>query len=233
VPTADEEGFSLEAMRKFGPLIVASAAASLTYLVTRPLALGDWPAVFAVLSTLLLAVQGFRLDRLLGWAIAFSCLGDFLLGIRQLGNLNADSLFLFGLGSFLLAHLTYIGMFRKYRLAMWWKPGPLRLLGVLTILVVLGSMLEVLRHSLGPLLIPVVFYSLVLSGMGISAMLADLDTPLAGIGALLFISSDAMLAISKFRGPFAGSGPLIWITYYSAQLVILLGFAHRSHGSRR
>ena len=50
--------------------------------------------------------------------------------------------------------------------------------------------------------IPVVAYSLVLSGMGISAMLADLGTPLAGFGAVLFIASDAMIALSKFRHPF-------------------------------
>jgi uncharacterized membrane protein YhhN len=52
------------------------------------------------------------------------------------------------------------------------------------------------------MLIPVVVYSLVLSGMRISAMLADLGMPLAGFGAILFIASDAMIAISKFRHPF-------------------------------
>ncbi|MBZ5689941.1 MAG: lysoplasmalogenase, partial [Acidobacteriia bacterium] len=51
---------------------------------------------------------------------------------------------------------------------------------------------------------PVVVYSLVLACMGISAILADLGTPLAGFGALLFIASDAMIAISKFRGSFLG-----------------------------
>jgi uncharacterized membrane protein YhhN len=118
-------------------------------------------------------------------------------------------------------------MFRNYRLSAWRKPGPLRLVGVLTILVALGSTLAVLRNSLGPLLLPVVVYALVLSCMGISAIMADLDTPLAAIGALLFISSDAMLAISKFHSPFAANGPLIWITYYLAQLFILLAVAHR------
>lgn len=220
-------------MRKSGPLIGASTAASLAYLVTRPLTSDDWPAVFAVLSTLLLAVLGFRLDPLLGVALALSCLGDFLLSLHRLGSMNADSLFLFGLGSFLLAHLAYIAVFRGYRLPAWWKPGTLRLLGVLTILVVLGSMLVILRHSLGPLLIPVVIYAVVLSGMGISAILADLGTPLASIGALLFISSDAMLAIGKFRGPFTGSGPLIWTTYYVAQLLILFGIAYGKQRSRR
>ncbi len=214
-------------------LFVVSAAASLTYLLTRPLAAGDWPVVFAVLSTLLLAVIGFSVNALLGAALALSCLGDFLLGVRRLGSLDGETLFLLGLGSFLFAHLVYIAMFRRYRVAVWWKPGPMRLLGVLTILVALGSVLGILWHSLGPLLIPVVVYSLVLSGMCISAMLADLGTPLAGFGALLFIVSDAMIAISKFRGPFPGHGPLIWITYYAAQLLILSGVEHRQRREQR
>jgi len=220
-------------MKTSRPLIFVSAAASLTYLVVRPLTAGDWPVVFAVLSTLLLAVVGFRVTALLGVALAVSCLGDFLLGVRRLGSLDGESLFLLGLGSFLVAHLVYIAMFRKYRMAEWRKPGAVRVLGVLTILVVLGTILGILRDSLGPLLIPVVVYSLVLSGMGISAMLADLGTPLAGIGALFFIASDAMIAISKFRGPFPGHEPLIWITYYAAQFLILLGVAHRRRWEQR
>ena len=69
--------------------------------------------------------------------------------------------------------------------------------------------------------IPVVAYSLVLCGMGISAMLADLGTPLAGFGALLFIAAVAMIAISKFRHPFPYSQQLVWITYCAAQFFIL------------
>jgi hypothetical protein len=34
-----------------------------------------------------------------------------------------------------------------------------------------------------------------------------------------------MLAMAKFRGPFALSAPLIWVTYYLAQLLICLGVA--------
>ena len=214
-------------MRTYQPLFAVSAVASLTFLLVRLLTTSDWPVVPEVLSVLLLAVIGFRADKLLGTALAISSLGDFLLGVRQLGSLDGESLFIFGLGSFLVAHLVYIAMFRKYRLSDWWKPGPARLLGVLTILVALGTVLGVLRHSLGPMLIPVVVYSLVLCGMGMSAMLADLGNPLASFGALLFISSDAMLAIAKFRGPFPGHNQLIWITYYAAQCLILLGIGRR------
>ena len=226
-------GYTQWEMKTFRLLWAVSAAASLLFPLASPFAAGDWPVSFKVVSILLLAVLGFRVDSLLGTALTIYALGDFLLGVRRLGSLDGESLYLLGLGSFLIAHLVYIAMFGKYRVRVWWKPGAVRVLGVLVILVGLGSVLGILRHSLGALLIPVVVYSLVLRGMGISAMLADLGNPLAAVGALLFIASDTMLAISKFRGPFPGHEPLIWITYYAAQLLILLSVARRSGREQR
>ena len=220
-------GLDSEAMKTFRLLFAISAAASLSFLIARPLTAGDWPVILKLLSILLLMMLGFRLDGLLGCALAFSALGDFFLGIRRLGNLNGESLFLFGLGSFLCAHLVYIFLFRNHRPMVWWKAGRMRMVGILVILVALGCVLGILHRALGSMLIPVVAYSLVLCGMGISAMLADLGNPLAAVGALLFITSDAMIALHKFRGPFAGDEPLIWITYYLAQFLILLGIARR------
>jgi uncharacterized membrane protein YhhN len=214
-------------MRASQVLFAISAAASLTFILVRPLTPDDGPVILAVMSVLLLAVVGFRVQRLLGAALVVSSCGDFLLGVRRLGPLDRESLFLCGLVSFLVAHLCYIALFRKYRVSIWWKPGPARMLGVLTIVAGLGSVLGFLRGALGSMLIPVVVYSLVLSCMGISAVLADLGTPLAGIGALLFIASDAMIAINKFHGPFPGAEPLIWISYYLAQVLILCGVARR------
>jgi uncharacterized membrane protein YhhN len=132
-------------------------------------------------------------------------------------------LFLLGLGSFLIAHLIYIAMFARYRMAGWRRPGAVRISGIGLIAGVLWAMLTVLWPSLGTMRVPVVVYALVLSGMTISAMLAELGTPLAAVGALLFLGSDAMLAVSTFSAPFAGSGPLIWITYYAAQVLMLGG----------
>lgn len=82
-------------------------------------------------------------------------------------------------------HLVYIAMFGKYRAPVWWKPGPARALGVVAILEVLASMRATLWNSLGPLLIPVVMDSLVVYGMSISAMFANLGNPLAALGSLL------------------------------------------------
>jgi uncharacterized membrane protein YhhN len=186
-------------------------------------------AGFKVGSILLMALVAFRVDRLLGTALAFGALGDLLLGVRRLGSLDPERLFLFGLGAFLLGHLVYIAMFRGYRARKSSKLSPTRTLGVLAILIVVASMLATLWHSLGPLLVPVVAYAVVLCVMAVSAQLADLGNPFAAIGALFFVASDAMLAIGKFRGPFPGHEPLIWITYYLAQLLIFLGVT-QGHG---
>jgi uncharacterized membrane protein YhhN len=200
-----------------------SVAAAVVFLVARPFTAGDAPAFFKVASIVLLMLLGFRVNVLLGSALAFSAAGDALLGVRRIGSLGEESLFLLGLVSFLLAHLVYILLFGKHVSAEFVKRNPLRVADACVIVVALGGMLVFLCHSLGPMLLPVAVYSLVLSAMGISAMLADLGTPLAAMGALLFIASDAMLATSRFHGAFPGDNQFIWIAYYLAQLFLLRG----------
>jgi uncharacterized membrane protein YhhN len=215
------------------PLLFASAAASVIFLFANSLAHGDWPVVLKVASIAILAALAIGFDKLLAIALAFGALGDLFLGVRRIGSLDAEKLFLFGLGSFLAGHLVYIAMFRRYpasKDSRERKPflKSTQALGIAVILIALTVVLSVLRNSLGPLLIPVVAYAIVLAGMAISAQLAQLGNSLAAIGALCFVASDAMLAIQKFGGPFIGSGPLIWITYYLAQLLIFLGVARRA-----
>ena len=213
-------------------LLLLSFAASLVYLLVSPVVASDWLVVFKVASVAILAMLGFRVNKLLGTALTFGALGDFLLGVRHLGRFDAEKLFLFGLGAFLVGHLVYIAMFRKYRRPKTGKLGPARVLGILAVLIALGTILVILRDSLGPLLIPVIAYALVLAGMAVSALLAELGNPLAAIGAMCFVASDAMLAVSKFHGAFPGHEPLIWITYYLAQLLIFLGVTRRTVPSK-
>lgn len=215
-------------MKSTRPLLLLSAVASAVFLLASLYVANDWLVVFKVASIALLAVLGFRVNVQLGLALTLGALGDFLLGVRHLGSLDAEKLFLFGLGAFLVGHLVYIVMFRSDWALHSRKFGPARLLGVLVVLIALGSLLVLLRNSLGPLLIPVVLYALVLAAMAISALLADLGNSLAAIGALCFVASDAMLAIGKFHGALAAHDPVIWVTYYLAQLFIFLGVAKAS-----
>ena len=208
-------------------LLLLSFAASVVYLLASPAVAGDWLVVFKVASIAILAWLAFHVSKRLGTALALGALGDFLLGVHRLGPLDAEKLFLLGLGAFLFGHLVYIALFRRFLPRNWARHSFLRELGVIAVLVTLGLVLAVLQHSLGPLLMPVVIYALVLATMAITALLAEFGNPLGAIGALCFVASDAMLAIGKFHGAFAGSSALIWSAYYLAQLLIFLGIVRR------
>jgi len=77
-----------------------------------------------------------------------------------------------------------------------------------------------LWESLGDLLIPVLFYILALSGMGVSAALRE--GPLAGVfvGAFLFVIADSLIAINKFLVPFDYNLVLIIGLYLAGQFFI-------------
>jgi uncharacterized membrane protein YhhN len=214
------------------PLLFVSVSASLIFLVAGDVVPGGWPVFFKVASIALLALMAFRTSRLLGLALILGAIGDFFLDIRHLGNLGPEQLFLFGLVAFLAGHLVYIVLFLRFR-APAWKHSPPREIAVVSILLVLGVLLMMLQASLGPLLVPVILYALTLAVMAISAQFAELGNPLAAIGALCFVASDSILAISKFRAPLPASGPLIWITYYAAQFLIFLGISRATLLSRR
>jgi uncharacterized membrane protein YhhN len=216
------------------PILFASAAASLAYLLTADFGATGWRVFLKVASIALLALLGFRVSKPLGAALTLGTIGDFLLGVPRLGTFGPEQLFLFGLGAFLCGHLVYIVMFWSCRRDTMAGPHQRstrkqnqlgRSLAILAVVATLICVLGVLHGSLGPLLVPVVVYSLVLATMAISAILTDLGDPLAAVGALCFIASDAMLALAKFNAPFPASSALIWITYYAAQLLIFLGVA--------
>ena len=152
---------------------------------------------------------------LLGLALALSSLGDVLLDINP-------TLFAAGLGSFLLAHLVFITLFRRNH------PRPLHWtlatkLAVATLLLATAFVLW-LAPVLGPLLPAVIAYIAAITAMVISAVLLGLPKQWLAIGALLFFISDAILATSKFKMPVPGRSWLVWSTYYLAQCAITFGF---------
>lgn len=83
--------------------------------------------------------------------------------------------------------------------------------------------------SLGELMIPVAIYCAVISIMGLTAVGRMKRTTkesflLVLIGAFLFIISDSVIALNKFRGPVEFSGPIVMITYLAAQFLLVEGF---------
>jgi uncharacterized membrane protein YhhN len=151
---------------------------------------------------------------LIGVGLLFSGCGDILL------HIDGEAYFVYGLGSFLMAHLFYIAaLIRQPALIRARRP-------VLLAIVVYGVMMGVLLFPhLGDMLIPVAAYLFIILVMGVSAALGTANHTLVIAGALLFILSDSLIAINRFLTPVPLSDYLIMITYYLAQGFITLGSA--------
>ncbi len=146
--------------------------------------------------------------------LCFSLAGDILL------MLSSDQ-FVFGLVSFLVAHIFYIGAFST-------RPKTLLSIWIGLACVAYGClMLWFLFPNLGDLKLPVSIYVAVVLLMAWQAQCRWAEergqgTALAAIGAILFVASDSMIAIDRFNGRFRSAGVLIMTTYFTAQLLIAL-----------
>jgi uncharacterized membrane protein YhhN len=143
--------------------------------------------------------------------LLFSLAGDIFL------MLPTDR-FVAGLVAFLLAHLFYIAAFASEISALiWWPLIPFVIYGIV-IYIILAS-------SLGKLKVPVLIYVVVILIMAWLAWERWIKTGqdgalLASIGAVLFIISDTILALDRFRGTFKLARASNLITYFAAQLLI-------------
>jgi uncharacterized membrane protein YhhN len=154
-------------------------------------------------------------------ALLFSWTGDVLLMFESF-NVN---FFIFGLAAFLLAHIFYIVLFDQIRVIEKFKQS---LIPLLPIAVYYFLLISLLQPNLGGMQKPVSIYGLVISIMLSFAIdlwrLKDKTTSFLIIfGALLFITSDSLLAINKFYKQFEYAGIAVMSTYGIAQLLITLG----------
>lgn len=151
-------------------------------------------------------------------ALIFSWFGDVFLMFQEVN----PQYFVFGLVSFLLAHVSYIYIFRKSssgfepRIITYSTGFTLLLFGVLIILL--------LWPGLGDMQIPVLVYTIVIICMGQVALFRKAEgASIVLIGAMLFIASDSMIAINKFYEPIVAARFWIMITYILAQYMITIG----------
>ncbi|HHW85645.1 MAG TPA: lysoplasmalogenase [Chloroflexi bacterium] len=176
--------------------------------------------IFKPLTTVLILMMTLALPdavsplyrALVAVGIFFSLAGDIFLMLPR-------DAFIGGLASFLVAHLFYIG---AYVARTGWQLNWL-LLALFVIYVVL--LLYLLLPHVGAVRIPVILYALVLMTMGWQATalwvtVRDGAALLAMVGALLFIASDSILALDKFRAAIPQRDLLIMSTYYGALLLI-------------
>jgi len=126
--------------------------------------------------------------------------------------------FIAGLGAFLIGHLFYMaGFFMK-------KTGsPLKLatvipLGIYSFFIGRELVDSLIKGGDQALMIPVIFYILVISIMLFSAILTG--NKWAILGSFLFVISDSILSWNLFVTDISYSGVWIMTTYYSAQFFI-------------
>ncbi|MGO1000814.1 lysoplasmalogenase [Lysobacter sp. CA196] len=156
---------------------------------------------------------GYRRAILIG--LLLSTLGDVFLMLP-------GDWFVFGLGSFLCAHIAYlVALTRRapWFAALWPYPAYAALAAL--VLSVLWP------HLPGELRVPVIVYVVVLAAMAAQAAAvwrrrATRATALAALGGAFFVASDATLAIDRFAAPFAAASALVLATYWIAQTLIAL-----------
>lgn len=158
-------------------------------------------------------------------ALVLCLAGDFFL------SLKGDAAFLAGVGAFALGHVAYIALFLTHPLA---EPAVIgQMPFVLVAVALLGTaaiVAPILFRGAGPLRFAVLGYVPMIVGMGIAGLGFALQMPLVSIGALLFVASDLVLGLEMFvlkSGTWAARlAPFwVWATYWSAQVLIVLGLA--------
>lgn len=149
-------------------------------------------------------------------ALIFSFFGDvFLL-------YSGDILFKFGLSSFLIAHLLFIAIVIK-RIDK--RKFSTILTAIIPFSIVLFLLLFLLKDYLNELFIPVLIYGITICVFGVVSLIDFLNTKskkslIMLIGAIVFISSDAILAINKFYNTVLILQIVVMVTYISAQYLI-------------
>jgi len=163
-----------------------------------------------------------QFNALLIAALVFSLGGDVFLMLPGDAPLWGLPTFILGLGSFLVAHLFYIVLFRRGQA---WFPSR-RALAV--VLFFGATMYAIVWSGLGdPVLkIAVAAYVTVISLMAAQAIgravaLGDNASRWVAVGACIFMVSDSLIAINKFVAPVPLSSLWILVTYYCAQMLIV------------
>ncbi len=178
--------------------------------------------VFKPLTTILILVAALlpgtlRTDpyaRAIAAGLVFSLAGDVLLELPDR--------FLYGLGAFLLAHIAYIVAFHSGAQAH----------AIAAVMAMVGGVAAAMLWYLWPALdralrAPVAVYVIMIgcmTALAIGRLLSQPSAPalLAAGGAMLFMCSDAMLAVNRFRRPFRLAELGVLATYFVAQLLIAL-----------
>lgn len=142
--------------------------------------------------------------------LVFSTFGDFFLDYDRL------NWFVFGLGSFFIAHVCYL-------IAL--KPLEKKKLMFIGLYGVYGiAMFSLIAGGLGELFIPVLAYMSILLIMAIMTLVSKRSNTWLILGGISFVFSDSLIGIDKFYQPIPFASIVIMMSYYFAQYALLRGF---------
>lgn len=184
------------------------------------------PAVMACLFLWLYLATGLQgLTLWFGLGLVFSLVGDVLLMI------SLDRMFVFGLATFLFAHISYIIGFQNELLTVsFWSVLLLAIIAVNAVRLMRRITSAIRAKGQPRLVTPVILYSTVISVMLYAAM-TTLSNPdwkagaslLVGLGAFLFFLSDIILAWNRFVAPIRNGRILNIAAYHLGQIGLIAG----------
>jgi len=204
------------------PWLAAFAAVSVGHLVLITADVSPWDTVTKVMLMPLLAIWAYTqgAPRLLIAALLLSTVGDFAM--------DFESLFLLGMAGFALAHVCYISFFVSRGALDELRKEPW--IGV--VYAVAAAMLVVYlwnQPSIADLRIPIPFYAALLATTAATSL--ALDTR-AGIGAAMFMASDALIALGVAELPQPKPADLwIMVLYILGQLLLTTGILNKERTS--
>lgn len=207
-----------------GVWLLSSVAFGLSYLglLGRPVSVRR--TVVKTLPVLLLA--GFawsaQAPALLLVALLLSAAGDAFLAH------DGEGAFRGGLASFLAAHLTYGALFVSMATLPVVSGETWRIAGGLASVAAIAVILPVIRRYAGQHRGAVSVYGVVIVAMALLSLLVP--APAVFLGALIFMSSDAVLALHRFvlepdHARTRAASYYVWVSYFSAQCILTWALA--------
>jgi uncharacterized membrane protein YhhN len=139
-----------------------------------------------------------------------------------------EGYFVFGLAAFLVAHVFYILRFNiDHSLKNTFRSN-LVLPNLLVLAYGISLLMYLFPHLPNELKPPVVAYAITILIMLLAALnridyVAKTSGQMVLLGAVLFVLSDSMIAVSSFVAPFTLSGFAIMLTYAVGQYLIVKG----------
>jgi uncharacterized membrane protein YhhN len=206
------------------PFILAFGAAAVVHLVLNATDVTPWDSITKCVLAPLLVAWVVQLDgpRLLVAALVFCFLGDLFLEL--------DDLFAAGMAAFAAAHICFIVFFVR-RGAL----DRLRTVIVPLVIYVLAAvgLLAWAWSGLDPEIRPLVpFYVLLLIGTAVTALALDRR---AGVGGLMFLVSDAFIALGeadRMDKDAAWHGLVVMGLYIGSIFLLSTGILNREAASR-